>query len=108
MTVEQRQQVGPDGWHRLVGQLDGVSSRGEVTDEVHAAPVRVHRRVVLAGVPATAFMTLQSRLGYALRDIQHVAQVQRQVPTRVELAMSLHGCVLRARTQALKLLQGLS
>jgi hypothetical protein len=53
-------------------------------------------------------MTLEGRLGDALRHVEHVAQVQCEVPARVELAVPLDRGVLRADAQALQLLQRLT
>ena len=71
----------PHRRHRLVLQADVVAV--ERADQVDLAPLRVHLREVLAGVPAARLLALQRRLGGALRDDQHVAQVEREVPARV-------------------------
>src|ERR1043165_932902 len=54
------------------------------------APVRVHRRVVVAGVPAAALLPQQRGPGDALADQDHVVQVDREMPAGVELAVALH------------------
>ena len=75
--------------------LDAVAVRR--ADEVPAAPVRVHRRVVVAGVAAAALLAQQRGPGHALADGEHVAQVEGEVPARVELSVALDGQVLGPR-----------
>ena len=75
----------------------GSSPRG-AADQQDPAPRRVHPRVVVAGVPATAFGALQRRLGHAFTDQEHVAHVQRQVqPGLYRRSPSTWMCLNRSR-----------
>ena len=53
-------------------------------------PTRRRAREVVAGVAAAGLLARQRRLGDALADEQHVAQVERQVPAGVVLPVPLH------------------
>src|SRR5207344_2973519 len=66
-------------------------------------PSRVHRRVVVAGMAAAALPPQQCRLGYAFADEQHVAQIKRQVPARIEPPGSLDAQLLRASLELVQL-----
>ena len=55
--------------------------------------------MVVAGVAAAALGALQRRLGHALADQQHVAQVDGEVPARVELPVPLDLDVLESLPQ---------
>src|SRR6266540_4150672 len=64
---------------------------GQRADQVDLAPLRVHLREVLAGVATARLLPFQRGAGGALRDQEHVAQVERQVPARVEPASARRG-----------------
>ena len=62
--------------------------------------------IVVARVPAAALGALQRGLGNALRDAEHVVQVDREVPTGVVLAVPLNGEPARALAQLADCLEG--
>ncbi len=63
--------------------------------------------MVVAGVAAAALGAQQRRLGHTFADQQHIAQVDGQVPARIELPVPLHGHVVVAVAQFGELLDGL-
>ena len=95
----------------LLGDADlghqGLGVTVGAADQKGVAPIRLHRRVVVAGVTAPALGALQRGLGDALTDQHHVAQVDRQVPARVERPASVDADTLVPLTQLGQLVQRL-
>ena len=89
-ALEQADQLRRHAGQRLAGQLDR-PVLGLRADQVDLTPLRVGLGVVVPGVAAPALLALQRGLGHAFADGEHVAQVQGQVPARVELPVPLDG-----------------
>src|SRR5665213_997195 len=68
-------------------------------DDVERAVARVLVRVVVAEVAAAALAPLESRPRNGLGDRQEVAQVERGVPTRIVLAITIHAHPCGSRSE---------
>ena len=88
-------------------QVDAVAGLVQREHEVHGGPLVRGTRVVVAGVATPGLLPLQRCLGDALGDDQHVAQVHRQVPAGVVLAVPLDAEVLGAFLELLDHREGL-
>ena len=84
------EQVRPHRRHRLLDDRESSAARRRASRSAAACRhSALMLGIVVPGVPAAALLADQRRRGDALADQQHVAQVQRQVPARVELPVAL-------------------
>src|SRR4051794_40277719 len=62
-------------------------------DQVDLAPFGIRIRIVFSGMSAAALLALHRRANYGFADIEHVVQIETEVPAGVELnvAPALHG-----------------
>ena len=98
------EQLGRHRRQRLPDDPDGLLGRvrGQRADQVDLAPLRLHRRVVVAGVAAARLGPLQRGPRHALGDDEHVAQVEREVPAGVELPAALDADLRHPAAQVLQ------
>ena len=92
-AVEQCEKVFPHRDHRLLEHID-MTVHGRAY-EIDLPPPRFHRRIVVPGMTAPALLAEQGRTGDALAHEQHVAQIQRQMPARIERPSALDAELLR-------------
>ena len=68
-------------------------------DAVHLAPFLVVVREIFARVAAAAFRPLERRLRHRFADVEHVLQIERQVPARIVLNVAADFGLGRPRPQ---------